>query len=40
MRERNGLADQIEGVRKLEQAVADAIELIEMAEAEGDAGTA
>ncbi len=40
MRERNRLADQVDGVRKLEQAVADAIELIEMAEAEADAGTA
>ncbi len=40
MRERNRLADQIEGVRRLEQGVADALELIEMAEAEGDAATA
>ena len=40
MRERNRLADQVDGVKRLEQAVADAIELIEMAEAEADAGTA
>jgi peptide chain release factor 2 len=40
MRERNRLADQVEGVRKLEQAVADAVELVELAEAEGDAATA
>ncbi len=40
MRERNRLADQVDGVKRLEQAVADAIELIEMAEAESDAGTA
>ncbi len=40
MREKNRLQDQIEGVRKLEQGVADALELIEMAEAEGDAATA
>jgi peptide chain release factor 2 len=40
MRERGRLADQVEGVRKLEQAVADALELIELAEAESDAGTA
>jgi peptide chain release factor 2 len=40
MRERNRLADQVEGVRKLEQAVADAMELVELAEAEGDAATA
>ncbi|WP_159999924.1 peptide chain release factor 2 [Roseomonas sp. 18066] len=40
MRERGRLADQIEGVRKLEQDVTDALELIEMAEAEGDAATA
>src|SRR4051812_33177166 len=40
MRERTGLADQIEGVRKLEQAVQDALELVELAEAEGDAATA
>ncbi|MCW3476714.1 peptide chain release factor 2 [Limobrevibacterium gyesilva] len=37
MRERNRLAAQIEGVRKLEGDVADTLELIEMAEAEGDA---
>jgi peptide chain release factor 2 len=40
MRERNRLADQVEGVRRLEQAVADAVELVELAEAEGDAATA
>ena len=40
MRERGRLADQIEGVQKLEQNVRDALELIEMAEAEGDAATA
>jgi peptide chain release factor 2 len=40
MRERNRLADQVEGVRRLEQAVADALELIELAEAEGDQATA
>jgi peptide chain release factor 2 len=40
MKERGRLADQIEGVRRLEQDVKDALELIEMAEAEGDAATA
>ncbi|MBS7790372.1 peptide chain release factor 2 [Roseococcus sp. SDR] len=40
MRERTRLADQIEGVQRLEQAVADAIELIELAEAEDDTATA
>lgn len=40
MRERTRLADQIEGVQKLEQDVRDALELVEMAEAEGDAATA
>ncbi|HYF09153.1 MAG TPA: peptide chain release factor 2 [Acetobacteraceae bacterium] len=40
MRERGRLADQIEGVRKLEQEVRDALELIELAEAEGDNATA
>src|SRR5215210_3046371 len=40
MRERGRLADQVEGVRRLEQSVADAIELVELAEAEGDAATA
>jgi peptide chain release factor 2 len=38
MRERNRLASQMDGVRKLESEVADAMELIAMAEAEGDAG--
>ncbi len=37
MRERNRLASQIEGVRALEREVADTVELIELAEAEGDA---
>ena len=40
MRERGRLADQVEGVRRLDQAVADAMELVELAEAEGDAATA
>jgi peptide chain release factor 2 len=38
MRERNQLAGAIEGVQALEQDVADTIELIGMAEADGDAG--
>jgi peptide chain release factor 2 len=37
MRERNQLASRIEGVRKLESEVADTLELIGMAEADGDA---
>ncbi|TDG29889.1 peptide chain release factor 2 [Paracraurococcus ruber] len=40
MRERTRLADQVEGVQKLEQAVRDALELIELAEAEADQATA
>ncbi|MCK8784935.1 peptide chain release factor 2 [Roseomonas sp. NAR14] len=40
MRERNRLADQIEGVVRLEAGVRDAMELVELAEAEGDAATA
>jgi peptide chain release factor 2 len=40
MRERNRLAEQVDGVRRLEQSVADAIELVGMAEAEADAPTA
>ncbi|TCZ57874.1 peptide chain release factor 2 [Roseicella aquatilis] len=40
MRERGRIADQVEGVQKLEQAVRDALELIELAEAEGDQATA
>ena len=36
MRERNRLASQMEGVQKLEQDVADAIELIELAEMDSD----
>ncbi len=36
MRERQRLADQIDGVRRLEAEVADTIELIELGEAEGD----
>ncbi|TDH59414.1 peptide chain release factor 2 [Dankookia rubra] len=40
MRERGRIADQVEGVQKLEQAVRDSLELVELAEAEGDAATA
>jgi len=40
MRERGRIADQVEGVQKLEQSVRDALELIELAEAEGDQATA
>jgi len=40
MRERNRLAAQVEGVQRLEKDVADALELVELAEAEGDEGTA
>ncbi|WP_145134808.1 peptide chain release factor 2 [Roseomonas gilardii] len=40
MRERGRLADQIEGVARLQQDVRDALDLIELAEAEGDAATA
>jgi peptide chain release factor 2 len=40
MRERSRLADQTEGVLRMEQAVRDALELVELAEAEGDAATA
>ena len=40
MRERGRIGDQVDGVRRLEQAVSDALELVEMAEAEADAGTA
>ena len=40
MRERGRLADMIDGVRKLEQSVTDALELVELAEAEGDTDTA
>ena len=40
MRERGRLAEQVEGVRRLERAVADALELVELAEAEGDTATA
>jgi peptide chain release factor 2 len=36
MRERNHLAGQMDGLRKLERDVADTLELIELAEAEGD----
>jgi peptide chain release factor 2 len=36
MRERNQIASQTEGVRKLEADVNDALELLEMAEADGD----
>ena len=40
MRERGRLADLTDSVKRLEQSVADALELIEMAEAEADTGTA
>jgi peptide chain release factor 2 len=40
MRERGRLVEQVEGVQRLERSVADALELIEMAEAESDAATA
>ncbi|HME26597.1 MAG TPA: peptide chain release factor 2 [Acetobacteraceae bacterium] len=40
MRERNQIAGQMEGVRKLEHEVADTLELIAMAEADGDAAMA
>lgn len=39
MRERGRLSDQIDGVRRLEGEVSDTVELIELAEAEGDAAT-
>jgi peptide chain release factor 2 len=38
MRDRNRIAEQVEGVRKLESEVADTFELLQMAEAEGDDG--
>ena len=37
MRERNQLASRMDGVRKLESAVADTMELLALAEADGDA---
>ena len=40
MRERGRLSGQVDGVRKLERDVADALGLIELAEAEGDNATA
>ena len=40
MRERNQLASQMEGVRKLETDVADTLELITLAEADGDGAMA
>jgi peptide chain release factor 2 len=40
MRERNQIAAAMEGVRNLETEVADALELIELAEADGDAAMA
>ena len=40
MRERGRLSEQIDGVKRLERHVADALGLIELAEAEGDADTA
>lgn len=38
MRERNRLAEAIDGVRKLESEVAETVELVALAEADGDAG--
>lgn len=40
MRERGRLSEQVDGVKRLERDVADALGLIELAEAEGDADTA
>ncbi|MBW8271266.1 peptide chain release factor 2 [Caldovatus aquaticus] len=40
MRERTRLAEQVEGVRRLEREVADALALLELAEAEGDQAAA
>jgi peptide chain release factor 2 len=40
MRERGRLADQVEGVKRLEAEVRDSLELIELAEAEGDSAAA
>ena len=40
MRERGRLSDQIDGVKRLERDVEDALGLVELAEAEGDADTA
>ena len=40
MRERQRLSDGVEGVQKLERDVSDALDLVEMAEAESDAATA
>jgi len=40
MRERNHLAAQMDGLRELEQEVADTLELIALAEADGDAAMA
>ena len=40
MRERNQLASGIEGVRKLETEISDTLELIELAEADGDTAMA
>jgi len=40
MRERGRLSEQIDGVKRLERDVEDALGLIELAEAEGDADTA
>ncbi len=37
MRERNQIASQMDGVRKLEQDVTDTLELVELAEVESDA---
>ena len=38
MRERNHLAEAIEGCRRIERDLGDAVELIELGESEGDAG--
>ena len=38
MRERNRIGGQVEGLTRLEREVADAMELVELAEAEGDEG--
>ena len=38
MRDRTRLASQVEAVRKLERDLADALELAELAEMEGDQG--
>jgi len=40
MRERNSLASRMEAVTKLQSDVADALELLELAEADGDSAMA